>query len=191
MSAGELIRMLFDLGLPFILFMVGWYFGTRNEHKHLRELDRNEHLLGHIILSSERFYQPTLLARSTGLAGSTGSTASNGSTGSQSELVLGSVVVAQDYFKMIIAGIMNLLGRNLSTYETLLERARREALVRMKREAHELGHNQIYGVRLEVTSIDELGKMVEAIAYGTAVTTTGNPKVPPALPPVGMNHAQQ
>ena len=147
-----------------VLFAVGWFFGRRHERAHLKELAQSEKVLGHIIVSSERFYRPDLADQTHG------------------ELVIGSVVIAQDYFKMIVAGIMNLFGLNLTTYETLLDRARREALVRMKQQAQLLGHNQIYGVRLEVSNINQLGSMVEAIAYGTAVTTVGNPKVPPSLP---------
>ncbi|WP_423227883.1 YbjQ family protein [Psychrobacter pygoscelis] len=147
-----------------ILFAVGWFFGRRHERAHLKELAQSEKVLGHIIVSSERFYRPELADHTHG------------------ELVIGSVVIAQDYFKMIVAALFNLLGRNLTTYETLLDRARREALVRMKLQAQYQGYNQIYGVRLEVTSINQAGSMVEAIAYGTAVYTVNNPKVPPPLP---------
>ncbi|MGP9688404.1 YbjQ family protein [Psychrobacter sp. AOP22-C1-C5] len=137
---------------PFILlFVAGWFFGSRHERQHLARLQVAEQELGHIIVSSERFYRPTLVADSEG------------------ELVLGSVVIAQDYFKMIIARVLSLFGKNLTTYETLLERARREAIVRMRTEANAKGYTHIYGVRLEVTNINQLGSMVEAIAYGTAV----------------------
>jgi len=41
--------------------------------------------------------------------------------------------------------------------------------VRMRTQAHSKGYNHVYGLRLEVTNINQLGSMVEAIAYGTAV----------------------
>lgn len=137
-----------------ILFIVGWFFGTRHERQHLARLQVSEKELRYIVVSSERFYRPTL------------------ATGTQGELVLGSVVIAQDYFKMVIAKVLSLFGKNLTTYETLLDRARREALVRMRIEAKIKGYNHVYGLRLEVTNINQLGSMVEAIAYGTAVTST-------------------
>ena len=146
------------------LFFIGWFFGRYNERDHLKKLAAAEKELGHIIVSSERFFEPKIADDSHG------------------ELVMGSVVIAQDYFKMIIASIFNFFGRNLTTYETLLERARREALVRMKQESQFMGYNQIFGVRLEVTSINATGSMVEAIAYGTGVHTVGNPKIPPPIP---------
>ena len=137
---------------PFILlFAAGWFFGSRHERQHLAQLSIAEQELSHIMVSSERFYVPKLVANTEG------------------ELVLGSVVIAQDYFKMIIARVLSIFGKNLTTYETLLDRARREALVRMRTEAQAKGYNHIYGLRLEVSNINQLGSMVEAIAYGTAV----------------------
>lgn len=146
------------------LFFLGWVFGRFNEGDHIRKLDIAEKEVGHIIVSSERFYQPKIAAETQGV------------------LVMGSVVIAQDYFKMIIARLLNLFGKNLTTYETLLDRARREAILRMKLEAQFMGYNQIYGLRLEVTSINLTGSMVEAIAYGTAVYSVDNPRIPPPLP---------
>jgi len=142
---------------PFILlFAAGWFFGSRHERQHLAQLSIAEQELSHIMVSSERFYVPKLAANTEG------------------ELVLGSVVIAQDYFKMIIARVLSIFGKNLTTYETLLDRARREAIVRMRTEAQAKGYNYIYGLRLEVSNINQLGSMVEAIAYGTAVISIDN-----------------
>ena len=144
-------QMLFNYAPLVILFVVGWFFGARHERQHLARLAISEKELGHIIVSTERFYRPTL------------------AVDSQGELVLGSVVIAQDYFKMVIARVLNIFGKNLTTYETLLDRARREAVVRMRTQAQAKGYNHIYGLRFEVSNINQLGSMVEAIAYGTAV----------------------
>lgn len=146
--------------IAIVLFGVGWYFGTANERKHLASLDEDEYLLGHVIVSNERFFKPT--------------------TYEDGLLVMGSVSIAQDRFKLVWAGILSLFGKNLTVYESLLERGRREAVVRMKRIASEHGYNQIYGVRIETSSID--GGGVEVVAYGTAVHSIGNPNVPPRLP---------
>jgi len=150
----SLTQFLLNYAPFFLLFAVGWFFGTRHERQHLEQLSIAEQELNHIIVSSERFYKPKLAADS------------------QGELVLGSVVIGQDYFKMIIARVLSVFGKNLTTYETLLDRARREAIVRMRIEAKAKGYNHIYGLRLEVSNVNELGSMVEAIAYGTAVVST-------------------
>ncbi|WP_350560270.1 heavy metal-binding domain-containing protein [Psychrobacter sp. CAL346-MNA-CIBAN-0220] len=151
-------QLLFNYAPLILLFVVGWFFGARHERQHLAQLAISEKDLEHIIVSTERFYRPALVANSEG------------------ELVLGSVVIGQDYFKMVIARILSLFGKNLTTYETLLDRARREALVRMRTQAKAKGYNHIYGLRLEVSNINQLGSMVEAIAYGTAVVSTQNSK---------------
>ncbi len=149
----SLTQMLINYAPFVLLFAVGWFFGSRHERQHFAQLSIAEQELSHIIVSSERFYVPKLAANTEG------------------ELVLGSVVIAQDYFKMIIARVLSIFGKNLTTYETLLDRARREAIVRMRTEAQAKGYNHIYGLRLEVSNINQLGSMVEAIAYGTAVSS--------------------
>ncbi|GAF57874.1 LOW QUALITY PROTEIN: hypothetical protein JCM18902_620 [Psychrobacter sp. JCM 18902] len=149
----SLTQMLINYAPFILLFAAGWFFGSRHERQHLAQLSIAEQELSHIMVSSERFYVPKLVANTEG------------------ELVLGSVVIAQDYFKMIIARVLSIFGKNLTTYETLLDRARREALVRMRTEAQAKGYNHIYGLRLEVSNINQLGSMVEAIAYGTAVNS--------------------
>lgn len=149
----SLTQVFINYGPLLILFVVGWFFGSRHERQHLAELTISEKELSYIVLSSERFYEPRLV------------------NDSETQLVLGSVVIAQDYFKMIIAKALSLFGKNLTTYETLLDRARREAIVRMRKQAHSKGYNHIYGLRLEVSNINQLGSMVEAIAYGTAVVS--------------------
>lgn len=146
-----------------VLFVLGWFFGSRHERQHLARLKAAENALGHIIVSTERFYVPKL------------------SPNTEGELVLGSVVIAQDYFKMVIARVLSLFGKNLTTYETLLDRARREAVVRMRSQAQAKGYNHIYGVRFEVSNINQLGSMVEAIAYGTAVHSRENSNKAPTL----------
>ena len=158
MNNQSVTQMLINYAPLIILSVVGWFFGSRHERQHLARLAVSEKSLAHIVVSSERFYKPALEANSEG------------------ELVLGSVVIAKDYFKMVVARVFNLFGKNLTTYETLLDRARREAVVRMRTQAYEKGYNHIYGLRLEVSNINQLGSMVEAIAYGTAVISTESRK---------------
>ena len=152
----SLTQMLINYAPFILLFAAGWFFGSRHERQHLAQLSIAEQELSHIMVSSERFYVPKIAADTEG------------------QLVMGSVVIAQDYFKMVIARVLSIFGKNLTTYETLLDRARREAAVRMRSQAQAKGYNHIYGVRFEVSNINQLGSMVEAIAYGTAVHSREN-----------------
>ncbi|MDH5262513.1 MAG: YbjQ family protein, partial [Gammaproteobacteria bacterium] len=74
-----------------------------------------------------------------------------------------------------IAGLKGLVGGRIKTYEPLLERARREAILRMIDDARSQGYDAIFNVRLETSRLanatrDGKGTAgVEMLAYGTAV----------------------
>jgi uncharacterized protein YbjQ (UPF0145 family) len=143
------------------LFGIGWYFGRRAENKHLKELLVAEATLSYIRLGSRRFetrQQP-------------------------GQLVMASVVISHDYFKWVWSQIHNFFGGRLGTYESLLDRARREAIVRLKQQAQEIGAQEILALRLVTTSIGEQGGMVEVLAYGTAIIGSKPPLQPAQWPP--------
>jgi uncharacterized protein YbjQ (UPF0145 family) len=81
------------------------------------------------------------------------------------ELVSGGAVIAADYFKAFLAGLRNIFGGSVSSYESLTERARREAILKMREQAPNA--DMIVQARIQLT---ELGRRrVEALAYGTAI----------------------
>lgn len=87
--------------------------------------------------------------------------------------VTGCCVVSQDYFKKVLAALKTIFGGRLGSYETLIDRGRREATLRMKEAAKKVGCDLIIGARLETAPIgDKTGQgvgCIEVIAYGTAV----------------------
>ncbi len=89
------------------------------------------------------------------------------------QLVSASVVVGCDYFKAFIAGLKNFFGGNVSAYETVLDRGRREALLRMRELAVRLNADVIINTKLETVILDPMGTTknpkVSIIAYGTAI----------------------
>jgi len=88
-------------------------------------------------------------------------------------LVSGNVVISVDFFKKFLSGLRLIVGGRLKSYESLVDRARREAILRMKEEAHKLGAEMILNVKLETSSISKGSKgkigSVEVLAYGTAI----------------------
>jgi uncharacterized protein YbjQ (UPF0145 family) len=90
-------------------------------------------------------------------------------------LVTGSVVVSLDYFKRVIAGLRGLIGGRIKTYEPLLDRARREALLRLVESAKRDGFDAVVNVRLETSRLansrrDGKGTAgVEMLAFGTGI----------------------
>lgn len=81
------------------------------------------------------------------------------------KLVSGSCVIGADYFKMFVAGLKSFFGGQLTSYESLLDRARREAVLRMREDA--AGADMV--VQAHLTTSEIKPGVVEITAYGTAV----------------------
>lgn len=142
-----------DLIILLTLIALGYIFGRIAEGRHYRSILVREKALSTIPAVAIKFPPPSLLKPET-------------------TLVVGSVVVSVDYFKRIVAGLRNLVGGRISSYETLLDRGRREAVLRMKEHAAELGATMVLNIKLETASISKGRKnsigSVEVVAYGTA-----------------------
>lgn len=144
------IELLFNFGLPLVLFILGWLIGGRRERAHLRDLARREALNTHILRTDLRAYGPA-----------------DPSTGAM--MVTAEVVIAADYFKMFIAGLRKLIGGNLRSYETLANRARREAILRLIEQARDHQFNALCCVRIESSNVGKgVMPMVAVLASATA-----------------------
>lgn len=146
----------FIIQISFLLFFIilGYVVGSILEKKHYKSIEERESLFLHI---------PTLTIKK-GLPEDVNI--------KYSYLVSGSVVISIDYFKRILAGLRGLVGGEVSSYETLIDRARREAILRMKESAPNA--DLFLNLRIETSSIskstqkNQVGS-VEAYAYATAV----------------------
>lgn len=139
--------LIFQIVIFIILFSIGWGVGRHVEKKHLQTLDEQERKLKHITMDTNKFAESQH-------AGA---------------LISSNVVISHDYFKYVLANIQNFFGGRLTSYESITERARREAIVRLKLQAQQMGANHIMGVRLSTTELGMQGGMVEVFAYATAV----------------------
>ena len=138
---------LFKVLVFVILFTVGWTFGRHAERKHLNELEVQEKRLAYIRIDNNRFQTSENFG----------------------QMVSSNVVISHDYFKYVIANIQNFFGGRLTSYESIVDRARREAVVRLKLEAEKMGATHIMGLRLSTTELGMQGGMIEVFAYGTAI----------------------
>ena len=138
---------LFKVAIFVILFAVGWTFGRHAERKHFKQLEIQEQRLAYIRIDNNRFK----------------------TSEHSGQLVSSNVVISHDYFKYVIANIQNFFGGRLTSYESVVDRARREAVVRLKLEAEKMGATQIMGLRLSTTELGMQGGMIEVFAYGTAI----------------------
>ncbi|MEZ4705393.1 MAG: heavy metal-binding domain-containing protein [Bdellovibrionota bacterium] len=144
-----------DLIIFMILVGVGFATGTIIERKHFQSIRLRERRHLNLVTTSTKITDPEKNI-------------------SDAILVSGSVVVSVDYFKRVLAALINITGGRVAPYETLLDRGRREAILRMKESAHAWGAHSIVNMRVQTSTIgNQNGKnslgMVEVIAYGTAV----------------------
>jgi len=152
----EQINMLMNFGLPILVLVIAYFIGSWIEKKHFQNIrEREAKVHGFPVVSFDTMPDDWSV--------------------SSSHMVTGSIVVSLDYFKRVIAGLKGLVGGRIKTYEPLLDRARREAVLRMTEEAQEQGYNAIFNVRLETSRLANArrdGKGVagvEMLAFGTAV----------------------
>jgi len=152
----EQFNLFMNLGLPILILVLAYFMGSWIEKKHfanIREREAKAH--GFPVVSFDTMPDDWKV--------------------NSSDMVTGSIVVSLDYFKRVIAGLKGLIGGRIKTYEPLLERARREAILRMTEEAQQQGYDAIFNVRLETSRLANArrdGKGVagvEMLAYGTAV----------------------
>jgi len=92
----------------------------------------------------------------------------------QGELVFAGVVVGQSYFKSLWAFISDLIGGRIYAYETLIERGRREALLRVKEIAQQKRAKEIVNVRFETSAIavnqnNNPSGAIEIFCYATMI----------------------
>lgn len=143
-------------GFPILLIALAYLVGTIIEKRHFRSIRERE--------QTHRQYPVVSL-----------DTLPEDWSVSGATLVTGNVVISLDYFKRVIAGLRGIVGGRIKTYEPLLDRARREAVLRMTESARRQGYDAIFNVRLETSRLansrgDGNGTAgVEMLAFGTAV----------------------
>lgn len=147
---------MFDLVVFVGLVVVGYVFGRYNEARHYASIRNRERASRRMAIHCSKMIDP-------------------GWEVVHAALVTGSTAVSVDYFKRVAASLRNLFGGRVSAYETLLDRARREAVLRMKEQARKLGATTIVNVRIETSSIsgakgnNQSVTCVEVLASGTAL----------------------
>jgi uncharacterized protein YbjQ (UPF0145 family) len=151
----DLIFLVLIYGLPLILAVFGMIAGTFLERRHFASIRERE-------------------ARWAGLPIFPTRSADADRTIAEGQLVVASVVVSLDYFKKILAAFRNIFGGNVRAYESLLDRAKREAILRLKEQSG--GCDAIINLRMDTSNLasTQSGKKqgiggVEVIAYGTAI----------------------
>ena len=151
------IQVFLNFGFPLLFAVVAYFVGSMFERQHFQSSrEREDKYRSFPVVSFKTLPKDWKVGSST--------------------MVSGSVVISLDYFKRIIAGLRGIIGGRIKTYEPLLDRARREAVLRMTEEARSAGYDAVINVRLETSRLansraDGKGTAgVEMLAFGTAIT---------------------
>jgi uncharacterized protein YbjQ (UPF0145 family) len=148
-----ILLLVFQIGIPVLLIVIGYFAGRRAEKKHYDSIrEREARFLRLPAVPTKQWDTDRVVA--------------------DAQLVTGAVVVSADYFKRLLAGLRNIVGGEMRSYESLLDRARREAVLRMKEQYPDA--DIIVNMRLETSAITgekQQGGVsaVELVAYGTAI----------------------
>jgi len=145
------------------LLVLGYLFGRIAEKRHYKKIIKREAETQHLPVIASR-YPPQ-------------------DRPYHQVLVSGNVVIASDYFKSFLAGLINIFGGRVTPFESMLDRARRESMLRMKDKARALNASYVFNIKFDTTRIatGRVGAM-EVVAYGTAMVP-----LEPATPPAALS----
>lgn len=150
----DAILLLVSIVFSLLCLIIAFFVGNHLEKKHYASILKREKKLHHIIVIAVKSPPNSL---------------------TNQQLVKGSVVISSDYFRRLLAWLSQIFGNNIRSYESLLDRARREAILRMKEEAERYGANIIVNVKFETATLNNIhnnqqgiSSTVEVLAYGTA-----------------------
>jgi len=144
-----------DIIIFIIVIACGMYFWKKVEKKHYASILEREERYKNIVVLSDKDLKRVKNVSPDAL------------------MIMEWTVVSIDAFKKLMAGFVNIFGGRMKAYESLVDRARREAILKVKQRAVEGWYNAIWNLRLETSSISKNAKKavgaVEALAYATWV----------------------
>ena len=150
----ELIGILIVYSAPLFLLVATFFVGRILEKAHFKSIREREAVTEHLPAV------PTVSLDSD-------------ETIADSRLVTASVVVSLDYFKKFLASFRNIFGGNVQSYQSLLDRAKREAVLRLKEQVPD--SHIIVNLRIITSNISSVQTRkkgiggVEVLAFGTAI----------------------
>jgi len=150
------VLVIVQLALPFAVLILAFLVGRHLENQHIESIRQRER-------------------KTKGLPTLTLTEPPSDMEVVESQLIYGSVVISVDYFKRFLSALRSIIGGEIKSYTPLLDRARREAILRMKEEAIRRGYHAVINVRLETSRLangrrDGKGTAgVEMLAFGTGL----------------------
>lgn len=153
MSTVDVLIVAAYIAFPVLLVILGYVAGKIAESRHYKSIHSREKALENTpVVTWKTLHDPRPVRHC--------------------ELVLGCVVVSVDHYKRLLMAVRSIFGGESRAYASVIERARREAILRMKESAPDA--DLFLNARLETSTIsDGSGKSLgtsEVVAYATAIT---------------------
>lgn len=129
------MELILSIAIPLILIGMGYFAGRFAEYSHFSSLEQREHENLGIVRTNSRAF---LVPRTDALPPT---------------LVCAETAIASDYFKNFLSAFRKFFGGEMRSYNSLMERARRETILRLVEQARSRGYNAICNLRLEPSDI--------------------------------------
>lgn len=162
MEFSDMLSFGFPMAMSVLSLLFFYLIGSYIEQDHLEKLEAREKELGLMLVTDLKSYAP----------------------GTDAQMLTGEVVLAADAFKRWLLSYRALFGGEAKSYRLLLERARREALLRLLEQAKARGHNAVCNVRFDSSDIsggqasgNQGGGMVIIMISGTSYRVDRVPQV--------------
>ena len=140
--------------IPLILLVGGLIIGTWLERRHFASIRAREATFAHFPAVPTKSLEADRVV-------------------AEARLVVCSTVVSLDYCKRFLAKLRNIFGGRIRSYESLLDRAKRETILRLKESAPDF--HLIVNLRIDTSNIVSVHHRkksmgaVEVLASGTAI----------------------
>ncbi len=119
----ELLGLIIPLVFVAVLLAIGMFVGGWAERSHLRSLEEREQGNSDFLITQVKSFPGA------------------SSEGPPPAMLVGEAVIASDYLKSFLGKLRNIFGGEVRSYQTLMDRARREALQRIVEQARTGGYN--------------------------------------------------
>lgn len=126
--------LLFQLAIFGTFIALGLFVGGYVERRHLADLDRREQDSQSVLCTQIKSFPYSDATK-------------------PPMMLCSEVVISSDYLKTLMAFIRKIFGGELRSFQSLIDRARREALQRLREQAAEQGYDAICNIRIETAAI--------------------------------------
>ena len=157
---------LFVFGLPLFMLAFAWAMGAWIRNRHEADLAQRELAVAHILVHNTGRLQDAV-------------------TGPQpSVMITSEVTLGVDHFRGFLGQWKSLFGGQVRSYQMVLDRARREVVMRILEQTNAMGYNALANLRIDFADISgsalarRTAADISVLASGTAYYVANESSLP-------------